>query len=109
MHYVEHERERRGCKETPRIPIGGKLLDSNGYVIVKVGYRRWEKEHRLVMSNHLKRPLLHEETVHHKNGIKTDNSLDNLELWATVHPRGQRVIDLLKFAEMIIKRYKGKI
>lgn len=62
-------------------------------------------EHVMIMSDYLKRPLLPEETVHHKNGIRDDNRLENLELWSTSQPYGQRVEDKLAWAYEIISRY----
>lgn len=51
------------------------------------------------------RPLRKGETVHHKNGIRHDNSDTNLELWASSHPPGQRVTDLVVWARELLTTY----
>jgi hypothetical protein len=62
-------------------------------------------KHRLVMSEFLGRPLKANENVHHINGNKSDNNLDNLELWVTTQPKGQRPQDLIKYAKRILRTY----
>lgn len=107
-----------GCKQSasrkqphrgyPRI---GRWKNTGGYVMVlakghpRGGRRGAVLEHILVMESKIGRSLFKGETVHHKNGIRDDNHPDNLELWAKVHPAGQRVTDLIGFAESVLEIY----
>lgn len=91
---------------------GDKVVDGAGYVRVKMpdhpnsfsdGY---VLEHVLVMSENIGRPLRKGESVHHKNGIRNENSIKNLELWNIGHPAGQRVRDKVRWCVGFLRRHR---
>ena len=99
--YKGNQRCRRcSNKAFPRLPHGrgdasphwkgGKIITRDGYIMIRLqpddffypmtNSKPYVPEHRLVMAKHLNRCLLDWEIVHHRNGIKDDNRIENLEL-----------------------------
>lgn len=74
---------------------GGRRKDRFGYIQIwmpkhpNAKMKGYIHEHRLIMSKYLGRPLKSYEFIHHKNGIKDDNRLSNLELLTKRVHRGK--------------------
>lgn len=105
-------------EDTPLLyaPRGSGTIDNNGYrVITKKGHANCKSkkghifEHTFIMSQHLGRPLRKGESVHHKNGIRYDNTIENLELWHKGQPAGQRLEDKIKWAKKFLEEYGYQI
>lgn len=85
-------------------------VDRNGYIRYVVpgrngGEAKEKLLHRYVMEQHIGRELFSHETVHHINGDRGCNEIQNLELFSSRHGPGQRVIDKVKFALEILRLY----
>lgn len=90
-------------------------IDANGYKTITVRDHPNQmdakgriREHVYIMSNYLERPLRKGESVHHKNGDRLDNRIENLELWTTSQPPGQRVEDKIKWCIEFLSQYGYK-
>lgn len=112
-----YERFRRGSLklELPIKATTGRTKTKQGYIRLSgIKHPNVDSsgrifEHVLVMAEYLERPLYSHENVHHKNGVRDDNRIENLELWSTSQPAGQRTEDKVAWAIELLKLYKPDI
>lgn len=111
--YRNHTFCSQKCRENNRAATSKPQITSSGYVKVYVGRSFPGADskghilvHRKVMQERLGRTLLPEENVHHINGVKDDNRPENLELWSTSQPSGQRVSEKIAWAKAFLSLYE---
>lgn len=95
---------RFGMAQTKRSEGTDGHLNKQGYKVISRESKAM-LEHRHLFEKHLGRPLHPWENIHHKNGVKADNRLENLELWVTRQPKGQRVEDMTAWAIEFLLAY----
>lgn len=119
----------RGRKPTP-LSVGNRCIKSDGYVWVYVpghpmalsnggGGRDYVAEHRLVMAEFLGRVIEPHEVVHHKNKVRGDNRIENLELFQSKsehcrahkpdYAHGVREYSARGWSRLQIARHRGNI
>lgn len=110
-----HYAWQRDQDQLPHLPgFKSRHLRTDGYVDVRaVGARgnrgEWYFEHRAVMEREIGRELFDHETVHHRNGNRADNRVENLELWSSRHGAGQRVEEKISFSKSLLAEYGFRV
>ncbi len=76
------------------------------YMSIRVGHKKYQLEHRYVMEKHINRKLSRNEHVHHINGNKLDNRIENLEIIdASSHSKHHRSKDKHLYKRDKLGRY----
>lgn len=115
INLISHRKKKGKDLNAPRRKSTGEWKNSQGYVII---YKKDHPnafvsgclpKHVFVMSEHIGRPLKKGENVHHINGIRDDNRIENLELWRRGQCTGQRLKEKLEWCKELLIEYGYKI
>jgi hypothetical protein len=107
--HLHYQRQRKTGATGPVSLL--RAVNGTGYT-TKAGYRiLWRdgqrvSEHTVIMEEVLGRKLEQGENVHHRNGVRSDNRPENLELWVKMQPAGQRVEDVVAF---VVEHYPDEV
>ena len=106
-------------KDEKAVQFTGKsegFINQEGYVVVyRKGFSEVPRkdgkifEHRFIMARHLGRALKKGETVHHINGIKNDNRIENLRLFSNSHGCGSDVEEKINYCIEFLEAYGYKV
>lgn len=109
---MKYSRKKKGTDlEAPKRIKKGRWKTSQGYIMIwKPDHPNCDvngciREHTFVMTEKLGRPLKEGENVHHINGIRDDNRIENLELWHRGQCPGQRLKEKLLWCKEFLLNY----
>lgn len=90
---VWKKRISEGRKKSQNVKRRGFCLKQNGYIEITIGENAGRGQHRVLMEMTIGRKLQSNECVHHKDGNRANNALENLEIMTrSDHTRHHRLI-----------------
>jgi hypothetical protein len=110
-HGVEVNKPKKKAKTISDIPLLTEIEsfnwhnNSHNYLSTHIG-KKEILQHRVLWEAHNGRKLEKFENIHHINGIRDDNRIENLELWTKPQPCGQRPEDLVAW---VIEHYREDV